>query len=178
MFRLLRIGLFVVLLSLLPRLASAQITFGPAVPPTCFTGVGSLFFLTPQGPFHYCKADGTWSPLVAVPVPGAITLILSGVCPLGTSEVATMNGRMIIGTLAANGNVGTVGGTDTITPVGTVNLGSLAVTAHTSVATRQGTSAGNVVTTGTHVLTGTPAFIGTAFDNRSSFIRAIYCRAN
>src|SRR5262249_53816600 len=47
---------------------------------------------------------------------GFIIMLLSGTCPTGWSEVAALNGRTLIGTLAANGDVGTTGGSDTMTP--------------------------------------------------------------
>lgn len=53
-----------------------------------------------------------------VPV-GAIVLIASGSCPTGYAEETNLNGVLPLGTLAANGNIGTTGGADTITPAGT-----------------------------------------------------------
>lgn len=50
---------------------------------------------------------------------GALLLKLSGTCPLGTTENVNLNGRTILGTTVANGNAGTTGGVDNITPVGT-----------------------------------------------------------
>lgn len=51
---------------------------------------------------------------------GMIALIVSGTCPSGFTEVSALNGKMLRGTLAANGDVGTTGGNATITPSGTV----------------------------------------------------------
>jgi hypothetical protein len=129
---------------------------------------------------------------------------------------------MFRGTIAANGDVGQTAGADAITPLGTVAaplftgnsvtssavtggtpagtiaLGTLAVTAHTVVATKQGAAAGNVVTTATHALTGAPTFTGsalaththtttatgtlnaplftgTAFNNRPAYTNVIVC---
>lgn len=58
------------------------------------------------------------------PVPGGLSsgtiiLKLSGTCGTGFTEVSALNGKTLIGTVAANGDVGTTGGADTITP--TVN---------------------------------------------------------
>jgi hypothetical protein len=50
---------------------------------------------------------------------GASILIDSGTCPSGYEENTALNGKTLIGTLAANKNVGTTGGADTITPAGT-----------------------------------------------------------
>lgn len=47
---------------------------------------------------------------------GAIILIISGTCPSGYAEETNLNGRTLIGTLAANADVGTTGGADTVTP--------------------------------------------------------------
>lgn len=169
--------------------------------------------------------------------PGQITLILSGTCPAGFSEVAALNGKTLVGTLAANGNVGTTGGSDTITPAGTVTApvftgSALPTHTHTLTGLTQNVSAGtptgtvgSVNATGTPTLVapvgagqnvanfvhthppptftgivmpthnhapgtlansntsaGTPAgtnsapaFTGTSLDNRSAFVRVIFC---
>ncbi len=52
---------------------------------------------------------------------GAIVLIVSGSCPSGFVEETALDGRMLLGTLAANADVGTTGGADNITPQGTVS---------------------------------------------------------
>ena len=52
---------------------------------------------------------------------GFITLILSGTCPTGWAEVTALNGKMLRGTLAANGDVGQTGGAATITPSGSIS---------------------------------------------------------
>jgi hypothetical protein len=128
--------------------------------------------------------------------------ITSGSCPVGYTEDTSASGKMLLGTVAANSDVGTTGGADSITPTGTVSggvftgssatsslvsggtpagtvaypagvptftgtalathlhgFGTLAVAAHTSVATKQGTAAGNVITTGTHTVSGSDAAI-------------------
>jgi len=48
---------------------------------------------------------------------GAIILIVSGSCPSGFDEATELNGLTVIGTLAANGDVGTTGGSDIVTPI-------------------------------------------------------------
>jgi hypothetical protein len=169
--------------------------------------------------------------------PGQITLILSGACPAGFSEVAALSGKTLIGTTAAAGNVGTTGGADSVVPSGTVaapiffgtsmgththvltgltqnvsagtptgTVGSINATGTptlvTSVAAGQnvanfvhthpaptftgvsmpthnhapGTLANSAVSAGTPAGTiAAPAFTGVSFDNRSSFIRVIFC---
>ncbi|MFQ5723595.1 MAG: hypothetical protein ACE5G6_03810 [Terriglobia bacterium] len=52
---------------------------------------------------------------------GAIVLIVSGSCPSGFVEETALNGRMPLGTLAVNADVGTSGGSDSVTPQGTVS---------------------------------------------------------
>ncbi len=49
---------------------------------------------------------------------GAIVLIISGSCPAGFSEAADLDGFMLRGTVAANGDVGTTAGSDSIIPSG------------------------------------------------------------
>lgn len=49
---------------------------------------------------------------------GSIVFIKAGTCPTGYTEDTDFNGKAVIGTVAANGNVGTTGGSDTITPAG------------------------------------------------------------
>jgi hypothetical protein len=51
--------------------------------------------------------------------PGFMTFVISGTCPLEWSEVTALNGKTLLGTVAANVDVGASGGNDNITP--TVN---------------------------------------------------------
>jgi len=46
-------------------------------------------------------------------------MVASGSCPSSFSEVSALNGAMPYGTVAANGDVGTSGGSNSITPAGT-----------------------------------------------------------
>lgn len=161
---------------------------------------------------------------------GAIFAFESGNCPSGYTEATSLNGRVPLGTLVANGNVGTTGGNDTITPAGTVAAPTFTGTAFSSVinhthtvtvndpghthtqsvnsATTGGlsgytpdTSTNTTSTSGFSTLSNTtgitastanpaggvssitpagtnsaPAFTGTQFDNRSAFVRVIYCK--
>lgn len=178
------------------------------------------------------RGDGTVGPLGGAAVPsGAILLINSGTCPTGYSEVSGLDGKTLLGTLNAHGDVGTSGGSDSITP--TVNsltaaaqtftgssATSSAVSAGTpagtngtaSVATVSGSKAGtstgafstiggvspgssftvpaetftgSALGTHTHTLTatgtnGTSTVTGTlnSFDNRSAFVKVIFCSKN
>lgn len=180
-----------------PYTAAPTFMVGPTVSSTCVTGT---VFITTPGPvsMYFCTATDTWSVVggggSSLPA-GAIIFIAAGPCPATYTEYAALNGRMLRGTVAANANVGTTGGADsvtptftgssatssavsagtpagtnstgTVTPLGTVawpvavptytgTVNTLAVTAHTVVATKQGAAAGNVVTTGTHAITGVP----------------------
>lgn len=181
-------------------------------PATCAVGMGHYEITTTTVAFSVCTAVNTWTrvnPSVSgggLPS-GAILLTLSAACPVGTAEVAALNGMTLIGTLAATGDVGTTGGSDTLTPAGSVSapiftgaplathlhaFGTLAVAAHTSVATKQGAAAGNVITTATHAVSGStaaitagtpagtnavPSFTGTPGENRSAFRRVMFCSA-
>jgi hypothetical protein len=159
----------------------------------CSPNSGSWTTTTTNAQLKICNSDGTaWLTITNQPIPSGLIALSLTSCPTGWVEETSLNGVTLVGTLAANGNVGTTGGSDTITPsgtnsvptfIGTVN--TLAVTAHTVVATKQGTSTGNVVTTATHTITGipggsvtAPTFTGNSFDNRSSFVRVIFCKKN
>lgn len=52
---------------------------------------------------------------------GDIIIRLSGDCGAGFAEVAGLDGKMLRGTVAANMNQGGTGGSDTITPEGTID---------------------------------------------------------
>jgi len=74
---------------------------------------------------------------------GVIVLIVSGTCPAGFVEETTLSGRMVLGTLAANADVGGTGGADAITPAGTVSAPTFTGTSNiTTSAVSAGTPAG------------------------------------
>lgn len=187
----------------------------------------------------FCRSNGSaWAALQignggggsSVPS-GAILIINSGSCPVGYTEVSSFNGKTLLGTLAANGDIGSTGGSDTLTPVGTISQpvftgdpitdilnhthgisindpghghltqryptatgGSSGFTIDTSMS---GTPANNtlpVASSATGVtassanpsggvasiipsgIVSIPLFTGTQFDNRSAFIRCVFCR--
>lgn len=111
------------------------------------------------------------SPAIIASLPsGMIFLVLSGTCPVGATEVTALNGKMLVGTIAANGNVGTSGGSDTITPTGTISPITAVINhthavnitdpghnhtqnAHTHTVQMQGGT--TAATTGTHVMNST-----------------------
>lgn len=137
---------------------------------------------------YVCGSNNQWNSISILPS-GTIVVSLT-TCGSGWTEATELNGKTLVGTLAANGNVGSVGGSDSITPTGSITaptftgtVNTLAVTAHTSVATKQGTAAGNVITTGNHVITGIPGgtnsipvFSGISFDPHPTFTRVIFCK--
>ena len=96
---------------------------------------------------------------------GTIVFISSGACPVDFTEDASLSGRTLEFTVAANANVGTTGGTDTVTPAGTI-----ASSAQTKFTT---STSGTLANT-----TAARTFVGTSFDNRSAFIKVIGCKAN
>lgn len=121
---------------------------------------GSMYFDTAGLNIYGCNA-GSWVAAVKPGVPqGAVLLVATGACPSGYTELAAANGRMLVGTVTANGNVGTTGGADNITPAGTIGAptiswpagvpaftGSSATTSLVSAGTPAGTN-GTSATTG------------------------------
>jgi hypothetical protein len=83
---------------------------------------------------------------------GSILLVDSGTCPAGYAEVAGLDGKTPIGTLVANGDLGTTGGSDSLTPAGAIGAqtftGTLASLTH---------SGANVTSTFTGAALGTHA---------------------
>jgi len=142
--------------------AGQVFTVSPMISATCT--VGSVYITTTAPAIYVCTAPDVWSPLgfasaSAVP-PGSMLLIDSGNCPATYTEVATLAGRSVIGTLAASMDVGTTGGTDAITPTGTNSVPTFAgqagaVGAHTiSWPAGVPTFAGSALATHTHTFTG------------------------
>lgn len=89
---------------------------------------------------------------------GLITLVASGTCPSGFSEVSALNGKFLQGTIAANGDVGQTGGNSTITPAGTVSQPTLAMNSYTPGGTN---TTASFTPSGTNAWpVGVPAFAG------------------
>lgn len=84
-----------------------------------------------------CVADVTSE---AAPAPGAslpsgfVGLVVTGTCPQGTTQVGALDGKTLVGTVAANANVGGTGGADSITPAGTNANGEVGAHAGAAVA--------------------------------------------
>lgn len=185
----------------------------------------------------FCRSNGSvWAALTlpggggaGVPT-GLIALSCDGPCPSGWSQVTGMNGRMPLGTLQANGDVGSTGGSDAITPAGSISqpvftgdlitdvlnhTHSINITdpGHSHVqgvnSTASGglsgytadTSTNNRVNSGYSTSSSTtgitagmenpsggvasitpsgtvsqPIFTGTQMDNRSAYLRCVFCR--
>lgn len=118
------------------------IGYGPSLPSTCSSG--DVFVTTTSPAMSICTAANTWASVgwttSAVPS-GAIMFIESGTCPAGFTQDTSLNGVMVRGTIAANSDVGTTGGADTITPT-VASLTAAAQTFTGSSATTSAVSAG------------------------------------
>lgn len=89
--------------------------------PTGNCNEGLLAVDTTNDRLWACHPGGTWIQInapAALPSGGEL-LIFTGACPSGTTEDDTLNGQMVEFTTAANSNVGTTGGSNSITPEGT-----------------------------------------------------------
>jgi hypothetical protein len=117
--------------------------------------------------------------LTATEVPRGTILMMMNACPGGYAEVSSLNGAMPYGTIAANGDAGGTGGSNTITPTGSISTpafsgNSATLTGSVSQPTFTGNAFTSVInhthtvtvtydvqggttaaTTGTHVMTST-----------------------
>lgn len=113
-----------------PDIPSAS---GSSLPSTCAPAY--LFFLTSgEIGLYACTATDTWTQLgsgAGVPA-GLMTITLDAACPTGWAENTALDGKFVVGTLAAHADVGTTGGADNQTPEGTNSDGS--VSAHSGTA--------------------------------------------
>src|SRR5206468_12277354 len=81
----------------------------------CVTGI--THYNVANGRIFKCVAS-TWtldSTTGGFVPSGSIIMMVSGTCPGGYAEAIELNGVTVIGTLAANNDVGTTGGNDNIT---------------------------------------------------------------
>lgn len=137
---------------------------------------------------------------------GMISFVNSGSCPSGWTEV-NLGANYILATLAANGDVGTTGGSNSYTPAGTVSAptftGNAGTTGATTIAftgTKMSTSSsgtaavtnvgGTTITTaaqnlGSHTHSFTPAgsvsaptFTGTPATLQPAYVKLIPCQKN
>ena len=111
---------------------------GATLPATCAVGQ-SFWVTTPSATDHYaCTATDTWTNMRIASSGGGVPAGLSAIsfavdCPAGWVEVTAANGKMLLGTLDANADIGGTGGADSITPAGTNTAPTFAGTAFTSV---------------------------------------------
>lgn len=151
--------------------------YGSAMPSACTAG--DVYFLTSSNTvdIRLCDNTNSWTssgsaivvPAASGSVPsGAIVWLASGSCPTGYTEQSALDGKMVRGTLTANGDVGGTGGSDTYTPAGTNSAPTFTGNSVTSSAVSAGTPAGTN-STGTVTATGTiawpagvPTFTGSA----------------
>jgi hypothetical protein len=135
-----------ILLAFLAALALAVLNLRLAIPKVSAQGIG-----VPQGSAYPKSADNSLSVSSSggsLP-PGVIVFMDSGSCPSGFTEDDALAGAYLLGTKAANGDVGTTGGSNSYTPSGTVSQPTLAMNAYTP--------AGSVAWP-----SSTPAFAGTS----------------
>lgn len=98
-------------------------------------------------------------------IPTSARIAFLAACPTGFTQDATLSGFMLLGTTAAEGDVGQTGGSNDLTPTGSVSTPSFTGNAVSSSAVSAGTPAGTVaapIFTGDAVNTsavsaGTPA---------------------
>jgi hypothetical protein len=166
------IGVAVALQTFITPVPTTQtIMIGSSPPGTC--AVGAVFSNSTTGAVLSCTATNTWTSVGGntggLPS-GAIVLIDSGACPAGTGEVAGLDGVLPLGTVAANGNIGTTGGANTITPAGSNSApaftGDSVSTNSVSGGTPAGTNSAPALTMNSYTPAGTntaPAFTGSGW---------------
>lgn len=103
---------------------------------------------------YYKASTKSFECRASAAVPGIITFIVSGTCPTGWSEDASLVGKTLFGTSTANGDIGDTGGNDNITP--TVN--SLTAAAQIFTGNALGTHSHGIGTfANTAISAGTPS---------------------
>jgi hypothetical protein len=90
-------------------------------------------------------------------VPAGLMTVSLTACPVGWAEVSALNGVMLRGTLAASGNVGTTGGSDSRTPAGTIAYPVGVPTFTGASVTSSAVTAGTPSGTNAAITAGTPA---------------------
>jgi len=125
------------------QLPSSSIKNGSGAPSGgCVSG--SLYIDSGTGNLWPCQGSVWIGPIQPSTVgfsSGETVLITSGSCPAGFAQVTTLNGAVPYGTLAANGDIGGTGGSNTITPT-VASLTAAAQTFAGSAATTSAVSAG------------------------------------
>jgi hypothetical protein len=198
-------NLFFSLVLLSQTVGSVNVGTGNTLPSKCAVGQVYITTTNPSLNICSSINTWTSLSTAPVPS-GSILLVNSGSCPTGFTEQSGMNGKTLFGTLNANGDVGGTGGTDSITPTGTNGSLTFTGTPFTAIInhTHAVTSVGSAATGSTTNLTGTsdtssttataanpaggissitpagtintPSFTGNSFDNRSAFMKVIFCK--
>lgn len=121
------------------------VPYTTTVPMNCSNGVNY------SGSTMSCAAN-------SIPT-GMIMFTVSGACPAGFTEATALNGKTIIGTVTANMDVGTTGGSDAITPT----VASLTAAAQTVSSLSAAAQTVNSLTAAAQVHSGiTASFTGQA----------------
>lgn len=192
-----------------------------AQPLPCNPNSGNWVVDSTNATFKVCNSLGdTW---INVGVPSGTIVVSLTSCGIGYTEATELNGKTLVGTLAANKDVGNTGGSDNITPTGSnssltftgnsvasnlVSGGTPSGTngasatsgncAATNIAAGTGSTtackatapnltvtaqvfSGSALATHQHTTTATgsintPSFTGNSFDNRSAFVKVIFCK--
>ena len=84
---------------------------------------------------------------------GGIIFIDAGTCPTGFTQDTAFNGAYILGTVAANADVGLTGGSNSVTPTGSVSAPTLTMNSYTPA----GTNAAPALTMNSYTPAGTNA---------------------
>lgn len=138
---------------------------------------------------------------------GAITLTLAAACPGGFTQVTALDGKMPLGTLTAHGDVGSTGGNDNLTSSFTgdtmpghqhetpfmIDDGALVVgvtkssiygvgldmPGYVQQLNNDGVTTSGIGSALTEdVSAGTPTGTNSTEDNRSAFVRVLFCSKN
>lgn len=126
----------------------------------------------------FCGEDNKWHR--AIPS-GTVIMSLSR-CEMGWTEIQALNGQFLRGTTVANADVGTSGGSATITPTGVVSQPvftgdvqqfSTAVNVSLLGVGTALTGPASPVPTGT---VSQPTFVGASFDPSPPYTKVIFCQ--
>lgn len=137
------VGILIVGLSASNDSRTPTMFVSASTPPSAGVDVGYLWYDTAAGALKVVSSTGpvVWTAVGggsssgSDPVPtGAILLMATGTCPASYVEETSLDGKMPIGTLVANGDLGATGGADSLTPAGSINAqtftGTLASLTH------------------------------------------------
>lgn len=95
-----------------------------------------------------------------------------GSCPSGFSEATDLDDRFLLGTTFANADINTTGGSNSITPSGSISPINFTTITNVSLLGLLGDAA---LRTPTSV---TPTFTGNAFDPTPQYKKVVWCRRN